>query len=149
MSDARRAWTGFATTAAGGTPRKLLADAGVGTPQFSPDGKSLLFIRNNPNGPSQLFNSSPVGDEPKLLPEVKLPVRVNNLYSFSPDGKKLALNTFTQELWIAPFPRGEARRIQGAKGNAFDISKYALLPISNNQPISNTIDNVFAVCPAV
>mgnify|MGYP003865288379 CR=1 FL=1 len=110
----------WCVSAAGGSTRKLLVDAGMGTPQFSPDGKGLLFIRPNPEGPSQLFISSPVGDEPKPVPEVKLPVRVDTLFGFSPDGKKLALHTFTHDLWIAPFPRGEARRIPTAKGNFFD-----------------------------
>ena len=110
----------WCVSAAGGSARKLLDDAGMGTPQFSPDGKSLLFVRPNPDGPSQLFTSSPVGEESKPVPDVKLPVRVDTLAGFSPDGTKLALHTFTHDMWVAPYPRGEARRIQAAKGNSFD-----------------------------
>lgn len=110
----------WCVSAAGGSARKLLDDAGMGTPYFSPDGKGLLFVRPNSDSPSQLFVSSPPGEEPKLVADIKLPVRVDTLAGFSPDGKKLALHTFTHELWIAPFPRGEARRVQAAKGHAFD-----------------------------
>lgn len=106
--------------AAGGAARKMLDDAGIGTPQFTPDGKGLLFIRPNPEGPSFLFLSSPVGDQPKPVAGVKMPMRADTLFAFAADGTKLALHTLTQELWVVPYPHGEARRIGPVRGNAFD-----------------------------
>jgi len=130
----------WCVSAAGGAARKLLDDAGIGTPQFLPDGKGLLFFRPNPDGPSQLFVSSPLGEEPKPVSDVKLPQRVDTLAGFSPDGQKLAIHTFTHDLWIAPYPRGEARRVQAAKGNSF-----AWFPDSRHAVISSEREGFQAI----
>ena len=110
----------WCVSAAGGSTRKLLDDAGFGTPQFTLDGKSLLFIRRAPESPSQLFISSPVGSEPKVLPQFKLPVRSVSLFGLSPNGKKLAVHTLTQEIWIVSYPGGDSNRTPIGKGTAFD-----------------------------
>jgi serine/threonine protein kinase len=110
----------WCVSAAGGSPRKVLDDGGSGTPQFTPDGKGLLLIRRTSGGPSQLFISAPTGSEPKLLPEIKLPIRSASLFAVSPNGKKLAVHTLTQEIWILSYPGGTARRVPTVKGGAFD-----------------------------
>ncbi|MBI2687526.1 MAG: protein kinase [Acidobacteria bacterium] len=109
----------WCVSAAGGLPRKILDDAGFGAPQFTPDGNSLLMVHPVPDKPAELWISSPVGSEPKPVPGMKLPPRVDTLEPFSPDGKKLAIHTFTQEIWIAPYPSGAARRVETARGAAF------------------------------
>lgn len=107
-------------SAAGGLSRQVVADAGGGGPQFTPDGKGLLFIRRQPDGGPQMFLSSPVGAEPKLLPEFKLPERASTLFPFSADGTKFAVHTLTQEIWIVSYPGGQARRLEMHKGIAFN-----------------------------
>lgn len=110
----------WCVSAAGGLPRKILDDAGVGSPQFTPDGKGLLFSRPGPDGAAQLYVSSPVGEPPKPRPEFRMPSRVDTLFSFSPDGRKFAVHTLMQDVWIATWPGGNLRRVEGVKGTAVD-----------------------------
>lgn len=103
----------------GGTPKRLLADGGVGA-QFTPDGKGLLLYRPNNTGAPRFYLSSPPGREPTPLPAIDAPPRIDSLFAFSPDGTKLMAHSFTQELWIVPYPAGKAHRLEYAKGGAFD-----------------------------
>lgn len=116
-------------SAAGGLSRQVLADAGGGGPQFTPDGKGVIFIRREPDGAAQLFISSPVGAEPKLVPDCKLPERASGIFPFSADGSKFAIHTLTQEIWVMPYPKGEARRViqNGTAFNWFPDNRHAIL----------------------
>lgn len=107
----------WCVSAAGGTPRKLLSDAGLSA-QFTPDGQGLLFIRPRPDGPPTLWVSSPLGEEPKQVDTITLPERADTLFSFSPDGTKLAVRNVAYEIYAIPYPNGTPSRI-GA-GNGFD-----------------------------
>jgi serine/threonine protein kinase len=109
----------WCVSAAGGAARKILDDAGM-SGQFTPDGKGLVFLRPSGDTPTQLWISEPLGDPPRHLVDVKLPVRTDTLFPFAPGGGKLAVHTVTQEIWIAPYPVGEARRFPHGKGTAFD-----------------------------
>lgn len=126
-----KAGRGFwCVSAVGGLPKKILEDVGMGQPVFTADGKGLLFIRLQSEGGSQLYLSSPLGADPKLLSEVKLPDRADTLFPFSPDGRKIAVHTISHDIWILEYPAGSLRRIGEHKGTAFDWfpdSRHAVL----------------------
>ncbi|MBL8236875.1 MAG: protein kinase [Bryobacterales bacterium] len=134
----------WCVSAAGGSPRKVLDHAGGGSPQFTADGKSLVFIRREPEKAPLLYVSSPVGDQPKPLPEFKLPQRAASLYGFSPDGKRLAVSTVAQEIWIVSYPEGEMDKAPMAKGIAFDWfpdSRHAVIaPERENYQAIHLVD---------
>jgi serine/threonine protein kinase/WD40 repeat protein len=130
----------WCVSAAGGSPKKVLDNVGGGSPQFTIDGKSLVFIRRAPEKPAQLYVSSPMGEAPKLLPEFKLPLRASSLFGFSPDGKKLAVHTVTQEIWIMSYPGGQMEKVPMAKGIAFDW-----FPDSRHAVISSERENFQAM----
>jgi Tol biopolymer transport system component len=113
-------------SAAGGTPS--VAQRNVGHAALSPDGKTLVFLREEA-GHGGFFRSlwvaSPPGSEPARYAEPPLAeVRYPEGYlRFSPDGSKLAFwhvqlgDTQEQldngQFWILPFPKGTPRRVPG------------------------------------
>jgi len=110
----------WCVSAAGGLSKKILDDAGIGSPQFTPDGKGLVFVKPSPDAPPRLFISSPVGAEPQAVAEIELPPRVDTLFRFSPDGRKLAFHTFSQDVWLVDYPAGEPHRMESVKGSTFE-----------------------------
>jgi Tol biopolymer transport system component/predicted Ser/Thr protein kinase len=71
-------------SAAGGTPQRVLADATV--PRFTPNGKSLLFIRAAEGAP-WIFVSTPPGAEPRRRTDLPLPRDFSGFVP-SPDGTR-------------------------------------------------------------
>jgi serine/threonine protein kinase len=102
--------------AAGGAPKLLLEDAGLGG-AFTPDGKAIVFIRPHPERAAELMISSPAGAEPKPVENLRLPRRPSQFYGFSPDGSRLVVQDVQSELWIVPYPSGAPVRI--GEGRAF------------------------------
>ncbi|MEO8097167.1 MAG: protein kinase [Acidobacteriota bacterium] len=101
--------------ASGGTPQRLLAQAGVAV--FTPDGKSLLFVREDA-GNAQLFASSPPGAEPKRVEGFQLPTDASSIAGISRDGGKLLLGGTRgaggrsgTTLWVAPYPAGPVKAL--------------------------------------
>ena len=70
--------------ATGGTPQRVLTDAF--RPQFTPDGRALVFVRAADGGP-RLFRSEPPGAEPRRIGDV--PRDTADLSSLSPDGSEV------------------------------------------------------------
>jgi Tol biopolymer transport system component len=72
----------------GGSPRKIAADAGDA--DWSPDGKTIAFVRIRPSPPSTaLLTVSPDGGEPKEI--ARWPGRIAFAPRFSPDGGRIAV----------------------------------------------------------
>jgi Tol biopolymer transport system component len=87
-------------------------------PQFTPDGNSLIFIRET-NGKPGLFISSPPGADAKPLEGVEMPQTLSNFLLISPDGTKLFFGRIAGPplgVSMASFPRGKPREIQSEKG---------------------------------
>src|SRR4030095_9213813 len=76
-------------SAAGGTPQRVLADGTM--PRFTPDGKSLWFVRAAEGAP-WIFVSTPRGTEPTRRTDLPLP---RDFVDFvpSPDGMKTLVLT--------------------------------------------------------
>jgi len=74
----------------GGSPRKIVALAADA--DWSPDGKSIAFVRmNDASASSSLFLVSPEGGVPKLLATWK--GRASLQPRFSPDGRRIAVSS--------------------------------------------------------
>ncbi len=78
-------------SATGGTPQTVLRD--VSQPRFTPDGKSVLFVRAADGGPA-IFESTPPGAEPIRRTDLPLP-RDFATFVLSPDGTKILVRTET------------------------------------------------------
>ena len=78
-------------SATGGTPQTVLRD--VSLPRFTPDGKSVLFIRAADGGPA-IFESTPPGAEPIRRTDLPLP-RDFVTFDLSRDGSKILVQTET------------------------------------------------------
>jgi Tol biopolymer transport system component len=76
-------------SAAGGTPQRVLGDGTM--PRFTPDGKSLWFIRAAEGAP-WIFVSTPPGAEPTRRTDLPLPPDVVDFVP-SPDGMKALVLT--------------------------------------------------------
>jgi len=98
-------------SAAGGTPQRLLRD--VTNPEFSADGRSLVFIRVVDQAPG-LFISTPPGSEPTHKSDVVLgPGFVAQ--ALSPDGSKL-LSLGESSATVIPLNGGSARPVTLIEG---------------------------------
>ena len=101
----------------GGTPQLLVRDVDGG-PTFSPDGKRIGYLRaNDPEaGKYRLLSSNLDGSDEKVL-EIA-PVPMPNSLSWSPDGKRIALISYSQ---------GEAQ----GQINSFDVASGKDTPLTS------------------
>ncbi len=100
--------------AAGGEP-SLLLEGEVASPQFTPDGKSLVFLRRV-NGKMAIVHSTPPGAAPMPL-DFELTGETSLL--LSPDGSKLATARFggtVEGVSVRPYKGGPARQLVGEPG---------------------------------
>ncbi len=102
---------------AGGSPEVVIEDIVDGA--ISPDGKTLVFMREAGNS-SSLWISSPPGAKPTKIPPSVFDTKDyhSGSLNFSPDGSKIAFTLLPTrqtgsfiEYWILPFPNGKPRRI--------------------------------------
>ena len=83
--------------------------------QFSPDGRILMYCRNE-KGKPVFWIESPPGAKPVVWagPSTGASLR----FRFSPNGKSIGLwveAVGTQEFWVAPFPSGKPRLVARAR----------------------------------
>jgi len=93
-----------------GAGTTLLTEASrLWAPAFSPDGKEIVYSRDQPDGLWHLWAISADGGQPRQLTSGKSP----EIYPrFSPDGSTIFFNTFGAEplsLWRVPWQGGPAR----------------------------------------
>ena len=94
----------------------LLAVKGVGDPQISPDGRSIVYVvseldRATDKTNSSLWMVSTDGGEPRRLTTAP---GTNNHPRWSPDGKSVAFVSSrggSAQVWILPIDGGEARQV--------------------------------------
>ena len=94
----------------------LLAVKGVGEPQVSPDGRSIVYVvseldRETDKTNSSLWLVSTDGGEPRRLTTAP---GANNHPRWSPDGKSVAFassRSGSTQVWILPIDGGEARQV--------------------------------------
>jgi len=94
-----------------GKEEKLIGEKGYALfpAGFSPDGKFLLFDRNN-NGKSDVW-ALPLGDNRTPLPVIQTPFNEFNA-TLSPNGQWLAYGSDESgkfETYVIPFPKGEGK----------------------------------------
>ncbi len=98
----------FLMAASGGTARLVMKGVGrvmiARAAAVTPDGKTLLFARQQSGGSPELVTSSPPGAEPKMLAKVPAPIFELTL---SPDARKIAASTSGDEIAIVSFPEGK------------------------------------------
>jgi Tol biopolymer transport system component len=93
---------------------------GVNFPQYSPDGKYLVYVREQGVGAVAVMAKPLGGGEPITVlstPGLQMTLPV---FSVSPDGKWIAYTSGESgkyEVYVAPFPRGEGKW-QVSNGNA-------------------------------
>ena len=118
--DERQAHALLAISIAGGSPELIFHGAAGG--DVSPDGKAMMFARENQQQRFSLWISSPPGSEPKQY--TKGPFKDAAFDSigviFSPDGTRVLLYTRhlkeKLEYWIVSFPDGEPEKIDFLEG---------------------------------
>ncbi|MCI2958653.1 S9 family peptidase [Agromyces atrinae] len=76
-------------------PRRLTRGFRDGSPQFSPDGSALAFLRAAPGEPTQLAVIDARGGEPIIVTDAELGV---DAFQWSPDGSTLAFRARVPEL---------------------------------------------------
>lgn len=106
--------------AVGGDPQRVMEDGY--SPAISPDGKTLLFLRDAKKSPtiSEVMISSPIGSAPKAYNRAPFTGRSYEKSGllFSPDGKKILFTSVpweskSSEFWVVPFPDGQPRKLPG------------------------------------
>src|SRR5262249_8321840 len=127
----------FAVSAAGGTPQQLMENVLDAT--ISPDGKTMVFLRETAGSSSTLWISSPPGNPPTRYPPDLFDSKDyhTGLAKFSPDGSKIAFvllptrptGTFT-ELWIVPFLKGKPRKLLQKMHGLLAEDKVSWMPDS-------------------
>ncbi len=98
------------------TTDDLLNVKGVGEPQLSPDGRSIVYVvseldRETDKTNSSLWLVSTDGGEPRRLTTAP---GTNNHPRWSPDGKSVAFASSrggSTQVWILPIDGGEARQV--------------------------------------
>ena len=109
----------------GAKTRLTMPDAPVvdHTPRFSPDGKSLAFIRYFSSFHREIFVVPAIGGSPRQITDDD--VRIYGL-SWNPDGEKLFFTSFRQMnqlgLWEISASGGEPRIIQTGSNNLQDLA---------------------------
>jgi eukaryotic-like serine/threonine-protein kinase len=108
----------FQVSAAGGSPQLVMENVIDAT--ISPDGKTLVFMRESHGNSSVLYISSPPGNKPKQYPVELFDTKDyhSGLVRFSPDGSRIAMSlspTRTTgsilEIWILPFLKGTPHKL--------------------------------------
>jgi len=110
--NSRSRFTLFSYSLAEGTSATLLSDASsLWAPAFSPDGKEVVYSRNEPDGSWHLWMVSTGGGAARQFTFGKVP----EIYPrFSPDGAAIYFNTWGTEplsLWRVPSKGGPATRV--------------------------------------
>lgn len=104
--------------AAGGSPELVMENVLDAT--ISPDGKTMVFMRESPGNSSSLWISSPPGNKPTKYPQSIFDTKDyhSGQVNFSPDGSKIAMALAPTratgsllEIWILPFPKGKPHRL--------------------------------------
>ena len=107
----------FSISSAGGAPSKVLDHCG--SPEVSPDGKTLLFIRTS-NNRRQWWVSSPSGTAARAMrDDLPEPAPMISSSRFSPDGSRFGFQDARGRLWIVSFPQGEMREVHGVTTASF------------------------------
>jgi serine/threonine protein kinase len=95
---------------AGGRPEPLLRGlSGLVDALFTRDGKSVLILRVE-GGVNRLYESTPPGAAPRLMPGIVIPPGRANLYAVSNDGAKLAFLS-GPTLWTVSLPAGAPKAL--------------------------------------
>jgi Tol biopolymer transport system component len=113
----RRPWLGASNTIAvvttDGDARDLVvarADEEFNYPRWTPDGRSIVYMRSDRNGTQELWRIAAAGGapEPIRFPEDLPPIGV--LANFHPDGRRFTyLSRFVTELWVMEDLAGAVR----------------------------------------
>jgi Tol biopolymer transport system component len=107
---------------------------------ISPDGKTLLFIREDA-GSISIWVSSPPGAKPTAYPPSVFDTKDYRLgtLKFSPDGSKIALTLSPRrqtgvvlQLWVLPFPKGKPRRLLQGSSDPVPFHNVSWMPDSRN-----------------
>lgn len=94
----------------GSAPRRLTRGFSDSSPQFSPDGSTLAFLRSAPGGRPQLYAVSADGGEPVQLTDRHLGV---SWFRFSPDSSRIVFSSREPE-------KGRYGTLDGVSGGAED-----------------------------
>jgi Tol biopolymer transport system component len=121
-------------SAAGGTPQRLLGNATL--PRFTPDGKSLLFVRAAEGAPS-IFVSTPPGAEPTRRTDLALPRDFSGFVP-SPDGTK-ALVLASTTLSVMSLSNGSTTSVRLPAGT--EPWSAAWLPDNRHLALSERISD--------
>lgn len=121
LADRMELWS---VSAAGGSPERVIDDS-IRTATISPDGKTLVYMREGTGNSNSLWISSPPGAKSREYKETPFDKKVywSGVLHFSSDGSKIGLwiptsgNESANEFWIIPYPTGKPRRVLQAISN--------------------------------
>jgi Tol biopolymer transport system component len=129
----------YSISAAGGDPEPVMED--VYRAALSPDGKTLAFFREAPEG-LRLWLSSPVGAEPKLYSPTPFDKEADHIEAtlhFAPDGTKLGAwmergegTSLEAEFWVLPFDAAPFRATQPSRDIVGLAPAFTWLPDSRH-----------------
>ncbi len=115
----------------GGAPRMLVHDVDSAV-TFSPDGSQIAFVRQNPDGGSQLMVANSDGSDVHEVAHSTIPEQMVGHPSWSPDGKTIAVGLrhittgYRVELMAYPVAGGAPKSL--ASKLFFDFTQVAWLP---------------------
>jgi Tol biopolymer transport system component len=124
----------------------LVADEVIEAPNWSPDGRWLVF-----NAGGQLFRISPEGSTPERIPTGSLN-DLNNDHVLSPDGSTIYVSSDDGHLYAVPFEGGTPRRVSNDHPTPHHYYLHGISPdgqtlayVAVEQPQGQRKVNIFTI----